>query len=170
LDLTWPTWEVPRICEEFSDLWKKYGVSGLLDLYFLNKQDQHPAFATLEPRFRILLADQSLRDDFLEFYQGSLLSVLNDSLVDLGTKFRILFIREFNPATLQALIYMWHPEALDTFDGHLGPLSDFVDHYKKMPRGGDDMWRTSITLSHWRLRNIRQSKIHNIEAKVEDDE
>jgi hypothetical protein len=65
---------------------------------------------------------------------------------------------------------MWHPDALDTFDDHLGILSHFFDATNQLSNGGEDMWITSITISHWRLQNDHERDIRKIEDKVEDDE
>jgi hypothetical protein len=65
---------------------------------------------------------------------------------------------------------MWHTDALDTFDDHLGILSHFFDATNQLSNGGDDMWITSITISHWRLQNDHDRDIRKIEDEVEDDE
>jgi hypothetical protein len=140
---------------------------GLLDLYFLGKQEKHPSFSKLSKLVRELLRDT--RAEFLERYQGSLLSALNDSLVDLGTTYRIIFARDFNPETLRAMVYLWHPDALDTFDRHLNTLSVFSDTTKQVPRGGDDLWISTITLSLWRLQSDHESEIHDIETEASQE-
>jgi hypothetical protein len=65
---------------------------------------------------------------------------------------------------------MWHPDALDTFDDHLGILSHFFDATNQLSNGGDDMWITSITISHWRLQNDHERNIRKIEDEAEDEE
>jgi hypothetical protein len=65
---------------------------------------------------------------------------------------------------------MWHPDALDTFDDHLGILSHFFNATNQLSNGGEDMWITSITISHWRLQNDHERDIRKIEDEVEDDE
>jgi len=35
------------------------------------------------------------------------------------------FAKHLSPATLQALVYMWHPDAFDNIDDHLDELSTF---------------------------------------------
>src|SRR5450432_2980520 len=65
---------------------------------------------------------------------------------------------------------MWHPDALDTFDDHLGILSHFFDATTQLSNGGDDMWITSITISHWRLQNDYERDIRKTEDEVEDNE
>jgi len=62
---------------------------------------------------------------------------------------------------------MWHPDALDTFDNHLGPLSKFSDEMTQVSNGGDDMWITTITLSHWRLESQSENAIRTTEESVE---
>jgi len=54
---------------------------------------------------------------------------------------------------------MWHTDALDTFDDHLGVLSQFLDIRKQVSSDGDDLWITSMTISHWCLQNEIQSRI-----------
>ena len=68
------------------------------------------------------------------------------------------------------MIFMWHPDALDTFDDHLGILSHFFDATNQLSNGGEDMWITSITISHWRLQNDHERDIRKIEDEVENDE
>jgi hypothetical protein len=63
---------------------------------------------------------------------------------------------------------MWHPYALDTFDNHLGVLSRFFNATVQLSNGGEDVWITSITISHWRLQNDYESYISKIEDEVED--
>jgi len=63
---------------------------------------------------------------------------------------------------------MWHTDALDTFDDHLGGLSHFSDFYKRVSSGGDDLWITSITISHWGLQNEMQSRISKMVYENEE--
>ena len=65
---------------------------------------------------------------------------------------------------------MWHPDALDTFDDHLSSLSHFADGEKQFSTGADDLWVTSITISHWRLQNEIESKISGIVDVLEKKE
>ena len=48
---------------------------------------------------------------------------------------------------------MWHPDALDTIDNYFGTSSRFTD-------SRESMWVTSITLSHWSLRESNSSAEH----------
>lgn len=80
------------------------------------------------------------------------------------------FVRDIYPTTLQALIYMWHPDALDAFDSHLGVLSNFSDTIVPVSNRGDDLWTTWITLSHWRLESRFESRIRETEVKTESKE
>jgi hypothetical protein len=69
------------------------------------------------------------------------------------------------------MVYMWHPDALDTFDDHLGSISQFDDGSTNV--GGTEMRYTTITLSHWRLQKGMESElsktIENIEAEERKD-
>lgn len=80
------------------------------------------------------------------------------------------FAKRLSPATLQAMVFMWHPDAIDTFDAHLGELSQFADVTNQSITGGDDTWITSITVSHWRLQDELESKIRRIEDAVDESE
>jgi hypothetical protein len=95
-----------------------------------------------------------------------LLNTLGDNLVDLGTRYRIIFMRKLTPETGRAMVYMWHPDALDTFDNHLGSLSQFFDiPGQQAPRGGDEVWGSSISLIHWRLGSLSETEVRDIESK-----
>ncbi|KAM7194686.1 hypothetical protein V8F20_007878 [Naviculisporaceae sp. PSN 640] len=138
---------------------------GLLDLYFEGKQREHPSFKDFPNEVKDALKSVRVRQQFLPRYQSSLLRVLNDNMVDLGTRYRLLCARELNSETMRAMVYMWHPDALDTFESHLGQLSQFSDFQQQVPRGGEDIWVTSITLSHWRLEDHTETKIRRILEK-----
>ena len=56
---------------------------------------------------------------------------------------------------MQAFVYMWHPQAIDTFDNYFGTLSTFVDTQE------EDFWTTSITLTYWDF----ESPIYLLEPK-----
>ncbi|KAK4443437.1 hypothetical protein QBC34DRAFT_443388 [Podospora aff. communis PSN243] len=144
--------------------------SPLMDLYLIGKAADHPDFQKLDDEARKLLQDPDLRSDLLDAYQDSLFMVLNDSLADQGTKYRILFAKRLSPATLQAMIFMWHPDAIDTYDAHLGELSQFSDSLNQSITGGEDTWITSITISHWRLHDPLESMILRAENEVDDAE
>jgi len=77
------------------------------------------------------------------------------------------FVKVLNPTVLEALVYMWHPDALDTFDDHLGKLSHFFDDPSK---GGGEMWLSTATISHWRLQTHDESDLSKIGDKIEKDE
>lgn len=68
------------------------------------------------------------------------------------------------------MIFMWHPDAIDTYDAHLGELSQFSDSCKQSITGGEDTWITSITISHWRLHDRVESMILRAENEVDDAE
>jgi len=68
------------------------------------------------------------------------------------------------------MIFMWHPDAIDTYDAHLGELSQFSDVYNQSITGGEDTWITSITISHWRLHGPVESMIRRAENEVDDTE
>jgi len=73
---------------------------------------------------------------------------------------------------LQALVYMWHPDALDTFDDHLGSLSkSSTGHTQSSTIMNDlngrvdpgDVWISTITLSHWRLQSDYEKALSSLE-------
>jgi hypothetical protein len=66
------------------------------------------------------------------------------------------------------MVYMWHPDALDTFDNHLGSISQFDDGITNM--SGSEMWYTTITLSHWRLQRDVESDLSKIVDEIEKKE
>lgn len=132
---------------------------GLLDLYFAGKHYKHPGYKDFSSEVKMALSSTAVRKEFLRRYQSSLLRVLNTSLVDLSARYRLLCVRDLNPETMRALVYMWHPDALDTFESHLGQLSQFSDFQQQVPRGGEDIWVTTITLSHWRLEDHTETQI-----------
>src|SRR5438876_12436400 len=68
------------------------------------------------------------------------------------------------------MIFMWHPDAIDTYDAHLGELSQFSDSLNQSITGGEDTWITSITISHWRLHDPVESMILRAENEVDDAE
>jgi hypothetical protein len=80
------------------------------------------------------------------------------------------FAKYLPPVTLQALVYMWHTDALDMFDDYLGELSNFFDTTNQSPTGGEDNWITSITIKHWRLQDDIESTVRRIERGVDENE
>ncbi|KAK0711804.1 hypothetical protein B0H67DRAFT_301164 [Lasiosphaeris hirsuta] len=139
----------------------------LWDLFFLGTKDIDglPGLRPTPDQKRFLGGSELLREDFLNRYRKSLFRVLHDSIVDLGTKYRIIFAKSMPPITLQAAVYMWHPEGIDTFDDHLGSLSHFSD--SESAGTTDEMWLTSITLAHWRPQSELESKISAAEVEIE---
>ncbi|KAH7327720.1 hypothetical protein B0I35DRAFT_415566, partial [Stachybotrys elegans] len=137
----------------------------LWDLFFLGIKDMNkfPGLNLTADQKRFLGASEPSRKDFLERYRTSLFRVLHDSFVDLGTKYRIILAKSMPPVALQAAVYIWHPEGIDTLDDHLGTLSHFDD--SKSAGTTDDMWLTSITLAHWRPQSELESKISETEAE-----
>jgi hypothetical protein len=91
----------------------------------------------------------------LETHRNNLFHKLNDSLVDLGTKHRVLFAEKCSPSLVGSFIYMWHPDALDTIDSYFGATSRFAENREAV------MWTTSITISHWSIRPTSVSKEHH---------
>lgn len=65
---------------------------------------------------------------------------------------------------------MWHPDALDMFDDHLGDLSSFFDTTNQSLTGSEDTWISSITLKHWRLLDDVESKVRKAEKDVDKEE
>lgn len=101
--------------------------------------------------------DFKLKDDFTfinesitlqkktrDEHHKALLDSLNDCLVDQDTKYRIFVAEKCCPEVVRAFAYVWHPDALDTFDNYFGTTSQFADTK-------DTLWTSSITLSHWKL-------------------
>jgi len=65
---------------------------------------------------------------------------------------------------------MWHTDALDTIDDHLGVLSKFSDLHNQSSTAQSDLWITSITVSHWRLQNDYETYLSRVEELEEQDE
>ncbi|KAK0627931.1 hypothetical protein B0T14DRAFT_513555 [Immersiella caudata] len=140
----------------------------LWDLFFLGQKDmsKFPGLKLSAEQTAFLShAREKENQDFLKRYGKLLFRVLNDSLVDLGTKYRMILTKIMPPVTLQAAVYMWHPEGIDTFDDYLGTLSHFYD--TKSAGTTDDMWITSITLTHWRPQTELEGKISLSEVAIE---
>ena len=58
------------------------------------------------------------------------------------------FSQRFSRSLVKAFIHIWHPQALDALNSHLGSRNIFVDS-----EGSDYWpWTTSITVAHWGLR------------------
>lgn len=55
------------------------------------------------------------------------------------------FAEKCCPSVVKGFIYLWHPDALDTFGNHFGTASRFLDNR-------ETTWTTSITVSHWSLK------------------
>jgi len=68
------------------------------------------------------------------------------------------------------MVYLWHPDAIDTFDDHLGDVSNFYDATVQSLTGSEDTWITGITLKHWRLLGDDEAKVREAERNVESDE
>ena len=65
------------------------------------------------------------------------------------------------------MVYLWHPDAIDTFDDHLGDVSNFYDTTVQSLTGSEDTWITGITLKHWRLLGENETEIREAERNVE---
>ncbi|RDW66529.1 hypothetical protein BP6252_10164 [Coleophoma cylindrospora] len=85
--------------------------------------------------------------DQLESYHTELFGTLNDSLVDLDEKHRIIFAERCTPSVVGAFMFIWHPDSLDTIDSYFGATSRFSDAREAT------IWTTSITISHWSIRS-----------------
>ncbi|KAI9736318.1 MAG: hypothetical protein M1834_001204 [Cirrosporium novae-zelandiae] len=96
------------------------------------------------------LSEPSNENELEVKHQNKLLDRLKDSLIDLNIKHRILFAQRFSPSMAQAFIYVWHPDALDTFDEYFGSRSRFTD---TKPESDSSIWTTSITISHWGFKS-----------------
>ncbi|EXJ75798.1 uncharacterized protein A1O5_00305 [Cladophialophora psammophila CBS 110553] len=169
------------------DKMSKQEESALLTLYFLDRHKLYPGYDAFPKPFRQFLEHTCIRKKWLESYQKEVFAVLNDSLVDLGTKYRLLqvsmhivqtdnankntrFVRRICPEIILAMIFMWHTDALDAIDDNLGVLSHFVDTENQLPTGEGVMWTTSVTISLWRLQDDLESKICDVEDDFERDE
>jgi hypothetical protein len=64
---------------------------------------------------------------------------------------QISFAERCCPSVVEAFIYIWHPDALDTFDNYFGASSRFADTREAL-------WTTSITISHWSIRSAEVTK------------
>jgi hypothetical protein len=65
---------------------------------------------------------------------------------------------------------MWHTDALDTFDDHLGVLSRFSNTHNQSSNSSGGIWITSITLSHWRLQTDDENTIRDLETQLDEEE
>ncbi|KAJ9161715.1 hypothetical protein NKR19_g1936 [Coniochaeta hoffmannii] len=140
--------------------------SGLMDLYLVGNMG--PIERSVLRDYPLLGASPNVtRETLLSKYQESLLSILNSSLVDQGVKYRIIFAKHLSAATLQSMVYLWHPDAIDTFDDHLGDVSNFYDTTVQSLTGSEDTWITGITLKHWRLLGENETEIREAERNVE---
>ncbi|KAH9217918.1 hypothetical protein DL95DRAFT_89415 [Leptodontidium sp. 2 PMI_412] len=106
------------------------------------------------PRVAVKQATDSYTYDQLDSYRKTLFGRLNDSLVDVGAKHRILFAEKCTPALVGSFIYMFHPDGLDAFDSYFGAISRFTESREAT------MWTTSITISHWSIRPVSISQAH----------
>jgi hypothetical protein len=109
------------------------------DLPFVSTWDFH-----LEDAFTFKCSSFVLQDDKKNLHHEKLLNSLNDCLVDRDTTYRILFAEKCCPEVVRAFAYVWHPDALDTFDNYFSTASHFLD-------ARDTIWTSTITISHWKL-------------------
>jgi hypothetical protein len=52
------------------------------------------------------------------------------------------FTQKCCPSIVKGFVYLWHPDAIDTFDDYYGATSRFQDRR-------ETVWTTTITISHW---------------------
>ncbi|KAE9369730.1 hypothetical protein N431DRAFT_345331 [Stipitochalara longipes BDJ] len=52
------------------------------------------------------------------------------------------FAQKCCPSIVKGFVYLWHPDALDTFDDYFGATSRFQERR-------ETVWTTTITISHW---------------------
>jgi len=97
-------------------------------------------------------SSHEVREDKTFADYETVLHTLNDSLVDVGAKHRILFARRLSPALVGGVVYLWHPDAFDSIDDHFGAISRFTESREK------SMWTTSITISHWAIRTVDEHR------------
>lgn len=69
-----------------------------------------------------------------------MLSMIGLILKDLNLQ-KYRFAEKCSPDLVGALIYMWHPDALDTVDSYFGATSRFMDNREVT------MWTTTITIT-----------------------
>jgi len=68
------------------------------------------------------------------------------------------------------MVYIWHPDALDTFDDHLGELSSFRNLTSQSFTGSSETWITSITLKHWQLLSDEEIRLRRAERGIDEME
>ena len=54
------------------------------------------------------------------------------------------FAEKCCPKVVSAFAYVWHPDALDTFDNYFSSNAHFSDIR-------ENLWTTTVTIPHWRL-------------------
>jgi hypothetical protein len=64
---------------------------------------------------------------------------------------------------------MWHTDALDTFDNHLGVLSRFSNIHTQSSNRSGELWITSITLSYLRLQSDDEDSIRDLETQLDEE-
>lgn len=57
------------------------------------------------------------------------------------------FAPRITPSLAANFIHKWHPDALDAIDDYFGTSTRFIDYF------GSNRWITSISVSHWTIRN-----------------
>ncbi|KAH8597407.1 hypothetical protein B0O99DRAFT_76478 [Bisporella sp. PMI_857] len=110
-------------------------------------------YAGLSSKFKELLKSPKTLKEVKEKQRNALLHVLNDSLLDRAVRYRIFFLQKCSPSVVKAFIYMWHVQAIDTFDNHFRDSSHFFDARK-------EVWVTSISLSYWGFK--QDTKHHGL--------
>lgn len=65
------------------------------------------------------------------------------------------------------MVYLWHPDAIDTFDDHPDDVSNVYDSTVQSLTGSEDTGVTGITIKHWRLLSEDEAKVREAERAVE---
>ncbi|TAQ88865.1 hypothetical protein B7494_g2796 [Chlorociboria aeruginascens] len=143
--------EFDRKSTDSTDSMENIGKSCITSLYLKGCPQEYVNFYSLPEPLKKELLDSKTRSDTLSRYQSDLFSILNDSFVDLGTRFRIFFVQRYSAIVVQAFIYMWHTDSLDAFDDHIGRVPRYFNN--PLTNDATDVWITRITISHVRLED-----------------
>lgn len=106
---------------------------------------EFPYFDFLGENVRGLLKQSGLGQSW---YKDRLLTHLNDSLVDQDVNYRIFFAQRCSRQIIRMFVHIWHPKALDAFDGYINAKGAFNN--SKM--NDAQFWITSITIPYWILK------------------
>ncbi|RFU28998.1 hypothetical protein B7463_g7345, partial [Scytalidium lignicola] len=128
--------------------------SSLWSCYLENRVKGYPYLDKIHPRAEEILANPKIRQSLLTKFLSDIHTVLDDSMVDQDVRHRLLFVQRCSPKLIEALIYIWHTDALDTIDNYFTPSSQFSNTT-------GSAWITTITISHWRLEEKHIDKMYD---------